>query len=596
MQLSLILLFLQLWGNVEVSLSQNACPNLPEVPHASVSEVTKKAVYHQGSVIQFVCEIGYTSFPPIKYACTENGWLPLSRGRCILKPCVFPDDTPNGYYQIIHGEEFVFGTTVKYFCNEGYQMVSMEDTRTCMLDKWSNRVPICDRLSCDPPSADGGLTVKGLPDNDDPILPDRLLIFSCEGPGKYLNGSRVLRCGQDGQWDHPFPTCENVTRHEEGCRLNCNAEKCKVPRLSDGLQLPTYEQRDQLRTGEKLTFTCRRRGDFLRGKAEVECLAGGRWSDPFPTCGAPLGCGTPPYLADADTRGALKFQYRHGETVEYICQNYYRKEGETYKTCINGEWIGQMRCLISPSSCNHPPADGGVTVIGLPENDAPILPDRLLAFICEGPGKYLNGSSVLRCGQDGQWDHPFPICEEKCKVPHLSDGLQLPTYEQRDQLRTGEKLTFTCRWRGDFLRGKAEVECLAGGRWSDPFPTCGVPSGCGTPPYLADADTRGALKFQYRHGETVEYICQNYYRKEGETYKTCINGEWTGQMRCLKPCTVDRELMNRYNIASRYGHFDKLYMVHNDFIEFTCTKGRHTGTLSMRPKCIDGVVNLPTCQ
>ena len=62
-------------------------------------------------------------------------------------------------------------------------------------------------------------------------------------------------------------------------------ENCKVPGLSDGLQLPTHEPGDQLRTGEKLTFTCRRRGDFVRGKAEVECLAGGRWSDPFPTCG-----------------------------------------------------------------------------------------------------------------------------------------------------------------------------------------------------------------------------------------------------------------------------------------------------------------------
>ncbi|XP_039668143.1 sushi, von Willebrand factor type A, EGF and pentraxin domain-containing protein 1-like isoform X3 [Perca fluviatilis] len=596
MQLSLILLFLQLWGNVDVSLSQNACPKPPEVPHASVSEVTKKAVYQQGNVIHFVCETGYTSFPPIRYACTENGWLLTSRGRCNLKPCVLPDDTPNGYYQIIHGEEFVFGTTIKYFCNEGYQMVSKDDTRTCMLDKWTNHVPICDRLSCDPPPADGGVTVKGLPDNDNPIFPDHLLTFSCERPGKYLNGSSVLRCGQDGQWDHPFPTCENLTRHEEGCGQNC-AENCKVPGLSDDLQLTTHEPGDQLRTGEKLTFTCRRRGDFVRGKAEVECLAGGRWSDPFPTCGAPSGCRTPPHIADADTRGTLKSQYRHGERVEYSCQNVYIIEGDAYKTCNNGEWTGQMRCLSSPSSCNPPPADGGVTVIGLPENDNPILPDGLLAFICEGPGKYLNGNSVLRCGQDGQWDHPFPTCEENCKVPGLSDGLQLPTHEPGDQLRTGEKLTFTCRRRGDFLRGKAEVECLAGGRWSDPFPTCGAPSGCGTPPHIADADTRGTLKSQYRHGERVEYSCQNYYIMEGEIYKTCHNGEWTGQMRCLKPCTVDRELMNRYNIAFRYGHEDKLYLSHNDFITFTCTAGhRPTGSLPMRQQCIDGVMNLPTCQ
>lgn len=37
-----------------------------------------------------------------------------------VKPCELPEDTPNGYYQITSGEDFVFGTTIKYFCNEGY--------------------------------------------------------------------------------------------------------------------------------------------------------------------------------------------------------------------------------------------------------------------------------------------------------------------------------------------------------------------------------------------------------------------------------------------------------------------------------------------
>ena len=50
--------------------------------------------------------------------------------------------------------------------------------------------------------------MEGLPDNDDPILPDQRLIFSCDDPGKYLNGSSVLLCGNDGQWDKPFPSCE----------------------------------------------------------------------------------------------------------------------------------------------------------------------------------------------------------------------------------------------------------------------------------------------------------------------------------------------------------------------------------------------------
>lgn len=37
----------------------------------------------------------------------------------LVKPCVLPEETPYGYYQIIKGEDFAFGTVIKYFCNEG---------------------------------------------------------------------------------------------------------------------------------------------------------------------------------------------------------------------------------------------------------------------------------------------------------------------------------------------------------------------------------------------------------------------------------------------------------------------------------------------
>ncbi|XP_062280755.1 complement factor H-like [Scomber scombrus] len=144
MRVSLILLFLQVWGNVEVSLSQNACSRLPEVPHGYISEETRKDQYGEQNVIHFTCETGYISGPTIRYMCTNTGWIAIHKGKCFLKPCELPDDTPNGYYQITRGEDFVFGTTIKYFCNEGYQMMSKETTRTCYLDSWSNHVPICD--------------------------------------------------------------------------------------------------------------------------------------------------------------------------------------------------------------------------------------------------------------------------------------------------------------------------------------------------------------------------------------------------------------------------------------------------------------------
>ena len=457
MKSSLVLLFLQLWGNVEVSLSNNECSKLPDVPHAHVSEETKKAEYEVGNVIHFPCEIGYISGPTIRYVCTSKGWDAAHQGRCYLKPCELPDDTPNGYYEIIHGEEFVFGTTIKYYCNEGYQMVSKEDTRTCLLDKWTNHLPICDPLSCEPPPADGDVTVQDLPENEGPILPDRFLRFSCEGPGKKLHGSPVLICGKDGKWDNPFPSCKDIT-----CEFNVMHPHLNVTGLP-----PANET---IKVGHKLRFKC-------------------------------------------DT--------------EYT----------------------------------------------------------------------MNGPEEIECLQTGKWNAPFPTCDEKCKVTGVPSNVRIKTRVLGNQLQKGHKLRFDCRNRGETLRGNEVVECLAGGQWSEPFPTCGAPLDCERPPALVDGDTQGTSQYHYRHGDRVRYICQNFYTLEGEPHKTCNNGKWIGQMRCIKPCTVTDEAMSERNIAFKYTQDKKLYSAHNDVIEFRCVgRTKPVGTLNMRQKCVEGVMHLPRCQ
>ncbi|XP_030289708.1 complement factor H-related protein 1-like [Sparus aurata] len=457
MRSSLILLFLQLWGNVQVSVSQNVtCTELPYVPHAYLSEETERAQYLEGHVIHFTCEMGYISGPTIRYVCTNGGWVDIHKGPCYLRPCELPDDTPNGYYQLIHGAEFVFGSTIKYFCNEGYQMMSRVDTRTCMLNKWSNHVPICEALSCEPPPADGRIKINGLLDNEEPILPDRFLTFGCDDPGTYLNGSSMLICGKDGKWDKPFPSCEDIT--------------CQVKEMH-----------------------------------------------------------------------------------------------------------------------NH------LSVAGLSTANKTVKSGHTIWFQCNSP-YILDGSEAIECLQSGEWSAPFPTCTKKCEVTGVPNNVHITPNVRNNHVRTGQKLRFTCRYRGHFLRGDAVVECLADGQWSAPFPTCGDPLGCDSPPPLADGDIKGSFRFQYSHGERVEYICQNLYEMLGGPFQTCENGKWLGTMRCLRPCTVDADVMSRHNIAFKYKRYDKLYAPHNDEIEFKCVTGRPYGTLNMRSRCIDGVMPLPTCR
>ncbi|XP_060890293.1 complement factor H-like [Labrus mixtus] len=460
MRSTVILLFLQLWGNVKVSLSQNDCSQLPDIPHAHVSDNTKKDEYQQGNVIRFTCETGYISGPPIRYVCSEGGWIAVHEGTCYLKPCELPDDTPNGYYEIIKGEDFVFGTTIKYFCNRGYQMVSKDDTRTCLLDRWTNHVPICGPVSCEHPSADGRITVKGFNENEELILPDRFLTFSCDDPRTYLNGSSVLICGHEGEWDHPFPTCEDIT--------------CTVGE-----------------TDPRLTVT----GPIIANKT-----------------------------------------VNVGHNLRFQCDDQYSLEG--------------------------------------PE--------------------------VIECLQNGQWNKAFPTCTDRCKFTVLPPGIRItPPRPPNNQVRQGQKINFECpsNRHGHVLRGNKTVECLAGGQWSDQFPTCGPPEGCGRPPPLANGDTKNSAHSKYRHNEWVEYGCQSSYTMNGRPYKTCNNGEWTGQMKCLRPCTVTREIMNRYNIHFSYSNDEKLYARHDEGLTFSCNYGRQrVSLLGMRQVCNDGVMQLPSCQ
>lgn len=131
------------------------CPEPPDVPHGFVSEGSRKAEYQHGDIARFTCETGYTSGLPIKYECMRGEWRAINTGHCYceyihfflglivfsrwkialkltavllvafclcflkVKPCPLPEDTPNGYYEITSGEDLVFGTTIKYFCNEG---------------------------------------------------------------------------------------------------------------------------------------------------------------------------------------------------------------------------------------------------------------------------------------------------------------------------------------------------------------------------------------------------------------------------------------------------------------------------------------------
>ncbi|XP_071388060.1 complement factor H-related protein 1-like [Centroberyx affinis] len=399
--------------------------------------------------------------------------------------------------------------------------------------------------------------------------------------------SAEVTCTDDGTWSIPSLVCQAPV----GCG--------RPPVLADG------DTKDSVNVtyahGERVEYVCQSYYTLdvtvtcaekfwivtrSHTSAEVTCTDDGTWSIPSLVC------------QDSCPKPQVENGYGVGPyngTFFYSCNEGYKpftKGWWSEAKCNNGVWPGPLRCI--DIACQAEVMHPHLIVTGLPSADETTKQGHKLQFEC-GLGYSLEGVEEVECLETGQWDAHFPTCSEACIVPHIPASVRLTTRVTSRVMRQGSKLRFFCP-RGQFLQGSAEVECLANRQWSDYIPTCGAPVGCGRAPLLEGGDIKYSVKYLYDHGERVEYICQTYYILDGLSHKTCHNGEWTGEMRCLKPCTVNEADMRKNNIAFRYTYQTKLYAEHNDEMSFSCAKGRHDGRLEMRQRCNDGEISLPSCQ
>uniref|UniRef100_A0A8C6UWV0 Sushi domain-containing protein n=1 Tax=Neogobius melanostomus TaxID=47308 RepID=A0A8C6UWV0_9GOBI len=296
MKLMLILLLL-LWDNVDKLHFLIECSQLPSVERAFVPDEYKKVQYQTGDVIYFSCDPGYTTGFNTTYKCTEEGWRAAHYGQCVIKPCVLPDDIPNGYYEIIKGEDFVFGTTIQYVCNEGYQMVSKEDTRTCLINDWSNHLPVCER--------------------------------------KYED--KTLVCGKDGKWNNPFPNCVNGSHVTKGDYVFMGSRYVAQSRFNPGScgSPPPLVNGDfiasttQFEHNTRVDYQCQSKY-VMQGEPYKTCL-NGVWTGEI-TCLKP--CTINP---DLMIPNKIKFQYKKDN-------NNSRQQWGMRRKCVDGVMI-LPRCV-----------------------------------------------------------------------------------------------------------------------------------------------------------------------------------------------------------------------------------------------------------
>uniref|UniRef100_A0A3P9H315 Sushi domain-containing protein n=1 Tax=Oryzias latipes TaxID=8090 RepID=A0A3P9H315_ORYLA len=280
--------------------------------------------------------------------------------------------------------------------------------------------------------------------------------------------------------------------------------------------------------------------------------------------------------------------YQLGETILFTCDTGFISDLPIKYVCSSEGWVTlrQESCYSSTASCEHPSAQGGLRINGLPENNSPIPPGHVLIFGCDDPDKRLNGSSVLICDRDGQWNKPVPSCEDaSCKAPRLkSSTIQDGTY--------GNVIRFSCKSRSEILKGPTEIYCDESGKWSGEVPECKEVT-CDTP-QIAHGRVTDCPKV-YKEDNYLTFVCDKNYKPADEKRSNIFYYNKT-QFIYISPCTVTQEEMDRNNLQLLKDWLDKVYLEHNDHITFRCKSGkRHDGRVAMRQQCIEGVIQLPTC-
>ncbi|XP_024655700.2 complement factor H-related protein 1 [Maylandia zebra] len=389
--------------------------------------------------------------------------------------------------------------------------------------------------------------------------------YTCISGYRRKDGVTRATCTRDG-WE-PNPLCEEI---------KCRRQQFNNADITGKIQA-------EYRYNDRVQYNCRR---GYEGSFTLTCREDG-WHRSN-ECTAITGCPTTSF----DRR--LKV-WQHGDKLYFRCEDGYKPLSKGWwgeATCVHGVWSGVESCIEEQKCREAPEIPNGEGILGNTEQHGQT---QEMIFIDCNEG-YSAKIEELTC-RDGRWDlngSLDDICKsnhDNCSPPPKVENAVITTC-YRKQYPSRSEVTYQC-FDNYIMEGKATINCIAG-EWKELAIKCLQIPPCGIPPALEDGDTKTAIKEHYSHNETIEYMCQSHYIMEGEPYKTCLYGEWTGHMRCLRPCIVNEDEMRQHNITLKSS--GTKYLVHDEIIEFRCTRGLSTGTVAMRQRCNSGVLVLPTCR
>uniref|UniRef100_A0A803T9B4 CUB and Sushi multiple domains 3 n=1 Tax=Anolis carolinensis TaxID=28377 RepID=A0A803T9B4_ANOCA len=487
------------------------CSTPESPPHGFIVSQTGGQL---NSVVRWACDRGFRLIGKSTAVCRKSphgyyAWdVPVPA--CQAISCGIPKAP---VYGGILTTDYLVGTRVTYFCNDGYRLSSKElTTAACQPDgTWSNhnKTPRCVVVTC--PSINSFTLEHGRWRivNGSHYEYKTKVVFNCD-PGYHGLGPESIECLANGTWSW---------RNE---RPYCQTGHCGIPEFIVNGQVigENYGYRDTV------VYQCNP-GFRLIGSSVRICQQDHNWSGQLPSC-VPISCGHPGSPIYGRTSGN---GFNFNDVVTFSCNTGYVMQGPTKAQCqANRQW-------------SHPPPICKVvncTDPGIPANS--IRESKIehgnftygtVVFYDCNPGYFLFGSSVLVCQPNGHWDKPLPECIMiDCGHPGIPPNAVL----SGEKYTFGSTVRYSCTGRRSLI-GHPSRTCQLNGHWSGSMPHCsGNTAGSCGDPGIPGHGSREENNFRVK--SVVQFSCELGYILHGSEERTCLctaNGTWSGS---LPNCTT----------------------------------------------------------
>ena len=481
------------WSGALPSCRMIFCPQPARVEHGRIDGTpsgtsSNGSVYHPGSVVRYRCDSGFEVDGKTTRSCRSDGTWSGPTPRCVVVRCRPPNSIRHGQLTIPSPKNStVYGTTVRYRCDKGYQLDGPA-VRTCSDGRqWSGSDPNCYPVACeDPETTPHGKVVGSEREIEAEIS------YSCDD-GYQLFGERVRNCTEEGEWSGNTPYCQKIP-------------ECDKPSdvISNGRMISS-----NFSAGATIHYVCDD-GYFVDGPTHRTCKADGHWDNPIPVCER-VKCPRPLRPAHSQVEG---FEYRFRERVTYTCRAGYQLIGPRERTCLaNKTWSGnEPRC--EPVECSQPSdlMNGEILVEGL-------LYRNVARYQCD-TGYRLEGPETRKCGADGTWTGNEPHCTKIIcsQPPTVEFGFAL-----NDQWNPGDEVRYACD-EGYQLSQTGTVFCSDDGNFTGVQPRC-VKIECPSLQMIPNANLEASGNGL---DDVAKYICHRGFELVGSAELMCTeNSAWS---------------------------------------------------------------------